>query len=259
LTSMALLLLVFLALVVNISSQGCTYTEPGGKQFDLSGLNKPTGWYTNATSQYTYELNVCGVVQSSGCSTANGLLCQYNTAGGSFVSMLAGWNVVTSGSGNPAKPYGEWGLIDTSNPDAGVFLNFSNGASCYMNAKNNDRVVLMKFFCQSGGGKPDTFNLVEFPTCTFTVTYYSDAGCPLSSSGSGGISGGSVFLIMVAIALPLYILIGCIYKSKAQGTAGMESCPNIEFWRDLPGLIKDGFKFIAGGCKKGSGDSYDEL
>jgi len=252
---MGLLLLVFLALVVKISSQNCRWTDPvSGTNFDLSPLYKPDAWYSNLTSKYTYDLNVCGIVPSSGCSQKNGLLCQYD--GIAFTAMIAGWNVTTSGSGRDAKAYGEWGLIDPTNPATGVLVNFTNGDACVLSNQRYDRIAIMKFYC--GTGQPSTFDLLEAPTCTFTSTYYSDAGCP-AHDGSSGISGGSIFLIMVVVVVPLYVVIGCIYKSKAQGTAGIESCPNIEFWRDLSGLIKDGFKFLAGGCKKGSGDSYDEL
>jgi len=221
----------------------------------LSSLNRPDSWYTNSTTKYSYELNVCNTVSSSDCLAKKGLLCQYE--GIQLTSMLAGWNVNTSGSGAVAKAYGEWSLIDPTDPAIGVVLTFTNGEVCFLSSTRLDRVAIMKFYC--GTGQPETFNIAEAPTCTFTLTYYSAAGCPAADSGSSGLSGGSLFLIIVVIVVPLYVVIGCIYKSKAQGTAGMESCPNIEFWRDLPGLIKDGFKFLAGGCKKGSGDSYDEL
>jgi len=42
----------------------------------------------------------------------------------------------------------------------------------------------------------------------------------------------------------LYVGGGCLFKRQKQGTQGMESCPNVDFWRGLPGLVKDGAAFF---------------
>jgi hypothetical protein len=53
-------------------------------------------------------------------------------------------------------------------------------------------------------------------------------------------SGGTVFLIILACVIPVYIIGGCIYKRQKMGTTGVvESCPNVDFWRALPGFIKE--------------------
>jgi len=71
-------------------------------------------------------------------------------------------------------------------------------------------------------------------------------------------SGGLVFIIILLVVTPVYIVVGCIYKAKTKGTTGIESCPNIDFWRDLPGLVKDGFRFVIGKCR-GGGGSYQTV
>ena len=54
-----------------------------------------------------------------------------------------------------------------------------------------------------------------------------------------GISGGWIFIIIVVVAIPIYILVGMAYQWKLKGKAcGVEAIPNIEFWKDLPALIK---------------------
>jgi len=50
-------------------------------------------------------------------------------------------------------------------------------------------------------------------------------------------------LIILVVVIPLYIIMGWIYKRFRVGTTGIESCPNVEFWRDFPGLVKDGIRF----------------
>jgi hypothetical protein len=54
-----------------------------------------------------------------------------------------------------------------------------------------------------------------------------------------GMSGGTVFLIILLCVIPVYLGVGMLYNWKLKGKAlGKESIPNIEFWTDLPNLIK---------------------
>jgi hypothetical protein len=87
-------------------------------------------------------------------------------------------------------------------------------------------------------------------------------------SGDGGIGGGTVFLIILIVVIPVYIIAGCVYMRKQKGTTTMaESCPHSEFWFAFPGLIKDGCMFTAAKIKqaagrvsnKGTADGYDEV
>jgi hypothetical protein len=107
------------------------------------------------------------------------------------------------------------------------------------------------------------YNLIQ-TGCIYNLLLSHKAGCPGGGGGggggggdggSGGLSGGTVFLIILIVVIPVYVAVGCIYKRQRMGASGMESCPNIDFWRDLPGLVGDGFKFtwskLRGLCGKG--------
>lgn len=59
----------------------------------------------------------------------------------------------------------------------------------------------------------------------------------------------SVRLPSLLVVSFLYVVGGCVFKRQKQGTQGMESCPNIDFWRGLPGLVKDGCAFFLLQCK----------
>lgn len=87
------------------------------------------------------------------------------------------------------------------------------------------------------------------------------AGGTASSSSSSSMSGGTVFIIIVIVVSAVYIIVGCIYNRVRKGTTGMrESCPQNEFWCDLPGLMKDGFLFTKAKLTgKGGGDGYDKI
>jgi len=58
------------------------------------------------------------------------------------------------------------------------------------------------------------------------------------------LTGGSIFLIVVAVLVVVYLLVGCTYQRAVKGvTSWKESVPNSGFWTALPGLVKDGTTF----------------
>jgi hypothetical protein len=58
----------------------------------------------------------------------------------------------------------------------------------------------------------------------------------------------------------LYMVIGMIYKKVKLQSQGLDMVPNVEFWKNLPGLVKDGamFTFTCGKAKP-SGASYQAM
>jgi len=93
-------------------------------------------------------------------------------------------------------------------------------------------------------------------TKDFTIEIKSPGG---GSSSGGGLSGGTVFIIIVLVGAVVYIAVGCFYNKFKKGTTGMkESCPQGDFWCDLPSNFIEGFRFTQ---RKlcGGGGGYDKL
>jgi len=249
--------LSFVLFIALIDAQDCSFTDASsGTTFDLSGLRLSGAYYrgTDSTHKYQYDMNVCAIVpDTTTCTQASGIICQWEN--GKYVSTISTW-----GLSSKPRPYPAWSVVDPSNPALGVQLNYTNGDSCVVSGRSYTRTAIVSFYCAD---RQDlNFSVSEPSTCLFVLAMNTPLACPVgasSSSSSSGISGGAVFLIVLAIVFPLYIIIGCVYKSKNKGTTGIDSCPNVEFWRDLPGLVKDGCKFVAAGCKKKGSDTYDEL
>ena len=65
------------------------------------------------------------------------------------------------------------------------------------------------------------------------------------------------FFFSLLVCTVLYIGCGIGYNYKVAGKRGAEMVPNVEFWRDLPALCRDGFLFAIHGFKKGS--SYTQV
>jgi len=247
----------------------CTFTA-SSQNFDLTGVAN-MGDLPGSDASYTYKLHACDVVSDAACvakppATFGGSVCQYNTASPpAYIHLLSSW------VGTPSPV---WSLINAQDPTKGVSVAMSNGDSCYNMGTTQPRSVTINFPCTPNvpGG---AYTITTSPTnpCAYIVNFNTQWSCPGTTppppppgpgggGGGGGLSGGTIFLIVLVVVIPVYVAAGCIFKRQRMGTTGCESCPNVDFWRALPGLIKDGFGFTIAKMKKccGKGDgSYEPV
>merc|ERR1711990_918848 len=59
----------------------------------------------------------------------------------------------------------------------------------------------------------------------------------------GKITTGGVLTILFFTVVPVYFVLGFVYMMKVKKAEGMERVPNVSFWRALPGLAREGFRF----------------
>jgi len=76
------------------------------------------------------------------------------------------------------------------------------------------------------------------PAYTYSLTLTSSVLC-----GGSGISGGSIFLIVLFGGIILYFLGGVLFNKFQQQKEGIEVIPNVEFWKEVPGYLLDGVMF----------------
>ncbi|XP_078573387.1 uncharacterized protein LOC144860145 [Branchiostoma floridae x Branchiostoma japonicum] len=74
---------------------------------------------------------------------------------------------------------------------------------------------------------------------------------------TGGLGGGSIFLIIVVSAFAGYFLVGAMFNKVIRGKQGSEVVPNVQFWRNLPGYIKNGVLYIISPCRKTT--TYEQI
>ncbi|XP_066919936.1 uncharacterized protein [Clytia hemisphaerica] len=109
----------------------------------------------------------------------------------------------------------------------------------------------------SGIGKMSDFD-ISGQGSTFKSTLLSKYACWKRSGGgggsgakSGGLSKGSILCISLLVISVVYIVGGILinkYVRKVDESTSL--CPNAEFWKVLPGYIKDGFMFTKSKIKK---------
>jgi len=267
---MKLILSIVLAfLAISWAENVCNweYTDPISSKvykFNYNKLIRTSNYFTgyeNPTRNYMYIMSPCGVVGNiTNCAANNATLCQVDQTTGNWVANVASWE-------KAGTPDAQWSIINANDPAYGAQMKFVNGDICFIFGVQRQRTAYLQFVCGAQNTTvPNAFNVSEDDsTCTFVTLLVSPTACSGGGGGGSGgggsddLSGGSVFIIILVVVIPVYIFVGCIYKWRVNGTSGIESCPNIEFWRDLPHLVKDGFSYTMSGCKKGSDSHYDEL
>eukprot|EP00048_Salpingoeca_helianthica_P000333 m.40890 g.40890 ORF g.40890 m.40890 type:complete len:879 (-) comp10408_c1_seq1:104-2740(-) len=122
----------------------------------------------------------------------------------------------------------------------GAFLRrpFGNPVSAvFQRISNNVRISSWSLVPDSNASLAVTdlaFSLQE------TGPEYCPSSAPGGSSSSTGISGGSVFLIVLFAVAGTYFIGGLAFNYLAHGQV---SILHASFWSQLPGLVADGFRF----------------
>ena len=69
-----------------------------------------------------------------------------------------------------------------------------------------------------------------------------NAQCAGAPAPGGG--GGVIFIIIVLAGSSVYFAGGFIFNWKVKHLEGRERIPHVDFWAGLPGLVKEGFRFL---------------
>merc|ERR1719163_286549 len=106
----------------------------------------------------------------------------------------------------------------------------------------------MNMFCDANAGMPDTMTATDFgQTCNYEMNITTKYACassskPSNAPGGNGWDWGKQTLLIVPLILVFYCGIGFGINYQ-KGMRGKEAVPQVGFWSELPGLVKDGCKF----------------
>ena len=211
-----------------VPSDGKTY------HYDLTKLGHAPGVADTLTyrdtARNTFYVNMCGP-SSEGCPAGNA------------VCMKTGmFDYVGIGKAETQK----WEDSDKVEPGHGLQVTFSEGEECDIG--NFQTVITLKCDPHEEG----TIETVEIGECWYAMTLRSKHACASGSSGSGGDTAALVILIIILCVAVIYFGGGVIYQKKFKDAqSARELVIHNAFWCALPGMVVDGCKFIAHGCKKG--------
>lgn len=134
-------------------------------------------------------------------------------------------------------------LVSAENPDRGFSATYTGASTCNRQQAGGTYVVSLMFLCDRKVTTPTvTLHPSSGNVCGYNVEITTSSACP-SYPGSAGLGAGSVLLIIMLVLFTAYCVVGIAYKKMALGTSGLESVPNIDFWRLFPTHVANGCRW----------------
>ena len=234
---------------------GCSITCPGAN-FDLSGFKQrtpPAGYFENTDSQqHQYFAEVCGPTTTKHCDAQR---------------MWAPQSVAAVQSWDPSDPsacavLGDYltqscSELPLGSAQKGVQCSYTRGDRAI---GEGGRSVQFIFVCAPAYNSDANFIMTPAQDASadnaYTLTFAGPAGCPGGAPGpgpggnppsappaSGGLSWGSIFLICFWCSLFVYCAGSIGYNYRYRELRGTDAIPQYDYWKQLPGLVKDGSIF----------------
>ena len=246
--NIAKLLLILALAVIQIASQtskSCEWESKDGAKYSFTSLQQDKGWKmhdlkTKSTSLFgiKYIFNFCKELNPK-CDLDG----KVSHAGVYEVLEVLGQETDT------CEVLGQFDkqVINTVTYDGkhGINFTYTDGDKCVgsENPAENGGKRKSSFIILCGGKDNEW---VQSPVNTHTVTRCSKefvihhpAGCPVS--GPSGFLGLGLLGWIILIGLA-YLIVGVIYNHM-NNKRGMQSIPNIEFWKEIPELVSEGVRY----------------
>jgi len=221
-------LVVNLFLQIAFAQIPCAWTDTKGVYYDLSPLRNDNTDYFIAKDTFPKQdwdiwMNICrGTVQT-----------------------LCGAGVVACQQWDPSNPGGKAAMgIATSQQflvASSTFQQGTYGVSLLYTGGADSRETQIDFKCNPSKGTGAPVFAGENPTHHYLFQWESAIACP---PGKGGLSVGSILLIIVLCLLVVYFVAGVLFNKFKRQLTGVEIIPNVTFWTSIPGLVKDGVMFL---------------
>jgi hypothetical protein len=224
-----LILVLHNVIQIHSSLKSCRQTF-GKNQYDLNQLSHLT-ILGDDNQGFRYALTPCGLVPTDKCgknqeSFENGMTaCQERISTLSFESSMG----FLDGYGkSPNLEFNE----NPQGSGTGIMMTMRN-AQC----NRQERLVKVIFICDKSAKNPTNMDVTE-ATCKFNITVKAAEACPVA----GGLSGGTIFIIILLVLVVVYILGGVLYNRFKQNQTGLALLPHPSFWLLIAVLFVTGCK-----------------
>jgi len=231
----------------------CTWTDSAtGQTYDLSALSSASSDYKmnydTTDAKKLVWINMCRPLVNTLCGTTVAGCQQWdpNNANGKATLGIASTLAFSYGT--------------QSTGGSGLIAKFSGGTV----VNNVPRNIEIDFTCSASAGiGTPTYVSETKTTLTYIFSWSTQYACAAGSTGgggAGGLSGGSIFLIIFFVAIFVYFAAGVAYMKFKNHAEGTQMIPNHDFWFSLPGLVRDGGKFLIGKVRgNGGGAAYSQV
>jgi len=201
-----------------------------------------SGYYHAMDAQnHDYYISGCGPISAVTCDasqvTSSAAIQSWGSQPPHMSGLCASAGDFTTQScsvslGPPSRLRGLLGFIGIDPAKPELTCHYGNG--------DGSRSVSIRYQCAQTAANPAAQQDPSTQT-EYDITFTGPSAC---AGSSGGLSGGSLFLILFFVAVVVYFGGGVAYNVKVKQMApGKEAIPQLEYWQQLPGLVKDGCKF----------------
>ncbi|XP_053697369.1 uncharacterized protein LOC128744400 [Sabethes cyaneus] len=255
-----LLLVAFVTLLVNggaivpVAANGCKKLDacrceyPDGSGIDLNQMVDIRDGYMStrdAATQDWYYFHPCSNIRylnqsKTNCSEGEGYtLCRLTNSTSQYQKLGTAENSSFSSNSDDNQRYL-------------VYTNANNEVTTIqlICVKNSNSYIFVQQNVALNAAKQVNLLLFSPFACVTTIEEISQS------------SFGQVLLILFFTGTFTYFTIASIVRFMYFGARGIEVIPNLEFWQDLPGLVRDGAIFLRNGGRVERApdpDSYDAI
>ena len=200
--------------------------------FDLSSFTaaeSSSGGFYHATdsSGHDYFFDACGAITKVTCE-------------GSAVAAPVALQAWDGGAEPPTLPQDQCGALGAVSTQSCHSTNASALTCDYING-DGGRTVSIRYKC-AAVAVPPTASQPD-PLAEHYIIDFAGPGACAAAPESGGGGWGKTFLILFFVITLLYVGGGYGYNFKYRDLRGAEAVPQIEYWQQVPGLVRDGCVF----------------
>ena len=213
----------------------CQHSCPNGL-LDLSGFKAQmpaVGFfhYADAMHEQDYYFDACGPISAVTCSGTS-----------VTVGPVAIQTFGAPAPQPPTFPISSCAVLGAATTQMCTGDGGSN-FTCQYSAGDGERSVAFVYTCAAAyepptAKQPDP----EVTPAHYVITFAGPAAC----AGAGGAhttSWGTLFCILFPVGCVVYLAAGFYYNYKFLERRGADAIPQLEYWREVPGLVKDGCLF----------------
>lgn len=228
---------------------GCKCVFPSGLGVDLLPLNKENVWLSASMNNATFYFHPCsdlplGNHTGENDCTLGTSACLFNKTTGTFHNLGSTQNTSFFSTGVKEFP-----ILYFSHH------NYTTGIGLRCAFVNQSALIYI-----NNTRYKNTTHLFELQSrwaCPVEILNDTPSTKVSASSSNGGLSTGSVLVIIFFLFATLYFVGGAVALKLLRGAEGREMIPNYDFWVDLPNLVRDGATFVFNGCQ--TTPSYDRI
>jgi len=214
-----ILFLSLLLFLTKIVKSGCTFKTSRGT-FDLSPLATQSSYeaHEKEAMNLAYYISFCGNTADTG------------NCGSPPASGVCAVQFLEGTVGGTCYALGTWDNSYTlTSTSKGFTLEFDNGSS---DICGFPRSVVYDFQCSEGTAVGTMIVAESTASCSYTVTVPTMYVCDeyIIGGGKAGLSGGSIFLIILLVLITVYFLGGFGFNTYRKSLSGLQAMPHKHFW-----------------------------